>query len=102
MMSVVGNKGAEMMGWKRLFRRITRKSLHGAMYRVTSTIYSSDGKRAAEILQFDNGETYLLDSDWVEDDVFRKRHGASLVGPFASPKHAEHFIVATAWFNGTA
>ena len=89
-----------MMWWKRLLSRLTHKSLNGAMYRVTSTLYSSDGKRAAEIREFDNGATYLLESNWVEETTFRERHGGKLVGPFASPKHAERFIVATAWFNG--
>jgi len=90
-----------MIWLKRLLTRRTRKSLYGAKYRVPSTLYSDDGKRAAEIREFDNGETYLLESDWVEDTTFRARHKGRLVGPFASPKDAERFIVATAWFNGT-
>lgn len=90
-----------MTFWTRLVRRLTHKSLDGAMYRVTSTLYSGDGKRAAEIREFDTGETFLLESEWVEGATFKERHGGSLVGPFASPKHAEQFIVATAWFNGT-
>jgi hypothetical protein len=90
-----------MMWWNRLFRCVPHKSLDGSMYRVTSTLYSSDGNRAAEIREFDNGETYLLESDWVEETTFNERHGGRLVGPFASPKHAEGFIVATPWFNGT-
>jgi len=89
-----------MMWWKRLFKPATEKSLGGAMYRVTSTLYSSDGKRAAEIRKFDNGKTYLLESDWVEGTLFKERHGGRLVGPFTSPKNAERFIVATPWFNG--
>lgn len=97
---VVGKAGLEMAWWKRLLGRTRQKSLDGAMYRVTSTLYSSDGKRAAEIREFDNGETYLLESDWVEETAFQERHGGSLVGPFASPEHAERFIVATPWFNG--
>ncbi|MGK2911493.1 MAG: hypothetical protein ACSLE1_17075 [Sphingobium sp.] len=87
--------------WKRLFRRKPHHLLDGAMYRVTYTLYSSDGKRAAEIREFDNGETYLLESDWVEETTFKERNDGVLVGPFASPKHAERFILATQWFNGT-
>jgi hypothetical protein len=80
---------------------VTHKSLDGATYRVSSTLYSNDGRRAAEIREFDNGETYLLESEWVKDTTFRARHGGRLVGPFASPTHAQRFIVATPWFNGT-
>lgn len=89
------------MRWKRLLKRKPHNLLGGAMFRVTSTLYSSDGKRAAEIREFDNGQTYLLESDWVEKTTFKERHDGALVGPFASPKHAERFIVATPWFNGT-
>ena len=99
-MLVIEQGVLRMAWWKRLLGRAKHKSLDGAMYRVTSTLYSKDGKRAAEIRAFDNGETYLLESDWVEDTTFTARHGGRLVGPFASPKHAERFIVATAWFNG--
>lgn len=90
------------MAWlERLFGRGPQKSLKGQMYKVTSTLYSRDGKRSAQILIFDNGETYLLESNWVEGTVFKERHGGSPVGPFASPTDAERFIVATPWFNGT-
>jgi hypothetical protein len=68
---------------------------------VTCTLYSDDGKRAAEVREFSNGEAYLLESEWVEGTTFEDRHSGSLVGPFASPAHAERFIVATSWFNGT-
>lgn len=90
-----------MMWWKQLFRRKPLRLLDGAMYRVTCTLYSSDGKRVAEVREFDNGETYILESEWVEETTFKERHEGVLVGPFALPKHAERFIVATPWFNGT-
>ena len=90
------------MAWlKRLFRRGPQKSLKGQMYQVTSTLYSADRKRSAQILEFDNGDTYLLESDWVGETAFKDRHGGRPVGPFASPTDAERFIVATRWFNGT-
>ena len=89
------------MWWMRLSRREDLKSLDASMYRVTSTLYSSDGKCAAEVREFDNGQTYLLESDWLEGTTFTERHGGKLVGPFASPEHAKRFIVATSWFNGT-
>ena len=91
-----------MKWWRRLFGRATKTSINGTMYRVTSTLYSADGKRSVEIRKFDNGETYILEGEWVEGTTFRDRHTGSLVGPFASPKLAERFIVATSWFNGAA
>jgi hypothetical protein len=75
--------------------------LAGSQFRVAFTLYSKDGKRSAEVREFSNGETYLLESEWVEGTTFAERHAGRLVGPFASAKHAEHFIVATPWFNGT-
>jgi len=91
-----------MMRWlKRIFGRASSNSLDGMMYTVSSTVYSVDGRRAAELREFENGETYLLESDWVEGTTFRSRHEGRLVGPFASPAHAKSFIVATQWFKGT-
>jgi hypothetical protein len=66
-----------------------------------STLYSLDGKRAAEVLEFRNGETYLDEREWSEGTTFKNRHSGSLVGPFASPEDAEKFIVATSWFRGS-
>jgi hypothetical protein len=89
-----------MAWWTRLFPRTANKSLDGTLYRVTSTLYSKDGKRSAEAREFSNGKTYLLESDWIEGSKFKARHGGRMVGPFASPDLAERFIVATRWFNG--
>ena len=89
-----------MAWWDRLFRRAAKSELHGSTFRTTCTLYSEDGKRAAEVRQFSNGETYLLESECVEGATFVDRHSGSLVGPFPSPEHAERFIVATAWFLG--
>jgi hypothetical protein len=69
-------------------------------YRIASTLYSSDGKRSAELREFVNGETYLLESEWLEGATFEPRHSGRLVGPFQSPQQAERFIVATPWFTG--
>lgn len=74
--------------------------LDGAEYRTVCTLYSEDGKRAAEIREFSNGETYLVESERFEDTAFVDRHSGRMVGPFASPEHAERFIVATEWFVG--
>ena len=75
--------------------------LQGQEYRSLFILYSEDGKRAAEILEFQNGETYLDEQEWVEGTTFNNRHSGSLVGPFASPADAEKFIVATRWFRGS-
>jgi hypothetical protein len=88
-----------MAWWQRLFAR-RAASIDGMEYRIESTLYSSDGKRAAELREFANGETYLLESESVEGDDFQPRHSGALVGPFASPELAERFITATAWFTG--
>ena len=80
---------------------MNKSSLHGEEYRSISTLYSLDGKRAAELLEFRNGEIYLDEQAWVEGTTFENRHSGQLVGPFASPYDAEKFIVATSWFRGS-
>lgn len=77
-------------------------SLQGREYRSAFTLYSVDGKRAAEVLEFRNGETYLDEKEWFEGTTFKNRHSGSLVGPFASPEDARRFIVATSWFRGSS
>ncbi|WP_298744608.1 hypothetical protein [uncultured Brevundimonas sp.] len=67
---------------------------------MVKVLYSADGKRAAEVHQFDFGPTYLLENDLAEGGQRVERHHGSLVGPFHSPIQAERFIIATAWFNG--
>jgi len=88
--------------WDRLFRRNAKMALDGTEYQTAFTLYSEDGKRSAEVREFSNGETYLLESEWVEGTTFKERHTGSMVGPFKSPAHAERFIVATSWFSGEA
>lgn len=68
------------------------------MFRVAATLYSWDGKRCAEVREFSNGETYLLESEWVEGSEWSERHEGKMVGPFSSPERAERFIAATSWF----
>jgi hypothetical protein len=74
----------------------------GREYRSAFKLYSEDGKRAVDVLEFGNGETYLDEQEWVEGTTFKNRHSGKLVGPFASPADAEKFIVATCWFRGGA
>ena len=76
------------------------KSLYGREYRSVFKLYSTDGKRGVDVMEFDNGETYLDEMEWVEGTTFKNRHGDKLVGPFASPKEAESFIISTQWFRG--
>jgi hypothetical protein len=80
---------------------MNKTSLQGQEYRSVFTLYSEDGKRAVEVLQFRNGETYLNEQEWLEGITFKNRHSGSLVGPFASPEDAEKFVVATPWFRGS-
>jgi len=77
-----------------------KSPLYGQSYHIRFSVFSEDGKRAADICAFANGETYLDEKEWVEGTTFRNRHAGRLVGPFASPEDAEHFIVKTAWFRG--
>jgi hypothetical protein len=75
-------------------------SLAGLEYQILFTLYSVDGKRAAEVRAFCNGEIYISEEEWVEGTTFRNRHGGRMVGPFVSPEEAEKFIVNTAWLCG--
>lgn len=80
---------------------MNRPSLKGKEYRSAFTLYSADGKRAADVLEFRHGETFLDEKEWVEGTEFKNRHSGLLVGPFASPEEARKFIVATTWFCGS-
>ena len=80
--------------------RKARSTLHGLEYRVAFNLYSKDGKRGVEVREFSNGQTYLVEQEWVEGTTFRDRHSGEMVGPFASPEDAEKFIVGTPWFTG--
>ncbi len=75
-------------------------SLKGLDFRIAFSVFSEDGKRAADIYEFSNGETYLDEKEWVEGTTFKNRHGGSLVGPFKATEEAEKFIVSTDWFIG--
>ncbi|OZB60373.1 MAG: hypothetical protein B7X39_06995 [Lysobacterales bacterium 14-68-21] len=79
---------------------MSRFSLEGQEYRSAFMLYSADGKRVADVLEFRNGETFLDEREWLEGTTFRNRHAGNLVGPFASPEDARNFIVATSWFRG--
>lgn len=86
--------------WSQIFKRKAGSRLRGLNYRVAFNLYSADAKREVEVREFSNGETYLVEREWVEGTTFRDRHSGRMVGPFASPKAAENFIVATPWFCG--
>lgn len=89
-----------MAWWDRIFKRNTGSSLYGLELRVAFKLYSDDGKREVEVREFSNGETYLVEREWVEGTTFNDRHDGAMVGPFTSTEAAESFIVATAWFCG--
>ena len=89
-----------MMWWHKLMRRLGRSPLYGQEYRVVTSLYSKDGRRAADVCLFSNGETYLDEKEWVTGTTFKNRHSGRMVGPFSSPLDAEKFIVATSWFSG--
>jgi len=91
-----------MVWWKRLFRKAPKSPIAGMLHRSECILYSSDGKRAAEILEFANGEIYIRESELAEGATFQDRHSGNVVGPFASPDDAEQFIVTTSWFAGRA
>jgi len=93
-----------MSVWKRIpnvERQMNKSPIQGKKYRNVSALYSVDGKRSAELLEFSNGEIYLDERVWVEGTTFKNRHSGQLVGPFASPQDAEQFILATSWFRGS-
>ena len=64
---------------------MSKSPIQGQEYRSAFKLYSEDGKRAADVLEFRNGETYLDEQEWVEGTTFKNRHSGRLVGPFASP-----------------
>jgi hypothetical protein len=80
---------------------MSKSPIQGQEYRSAFKLYSADGRRVADVLEFRNGETYLDEQEWVDGTTFKNRHFGRLVGPFASPADAENFIVATAWFRGS-
>ncbi len=89
------------MKWlKRFFSRPPRQSIAGRSYRIDSTLYSLDGNRSAELREYDTGKAYILESERGEDGQFVAIHDGAVVGPFASLRAAEKFIVATTWFAG--
>lgn len=90
-----------MRWFRRFFKQLKEpSSLQGRRYRVVFNLYSQDGERQVEVLKFRWGRTYIIESELGPDGTYRNRHGDSPVGPFASPKAAERFVVATDWFCG--
>ena len=90
-----------MAWWDKILKRRPRSPLKGRTYSVAFILYSLDGKRAAEVRSFDNGETYVSEEEWVQGTTYKNRHLGRMVGPFPSPDDAETCIVKTAWFCGT-
>ena len=80
---------------------MSKSPVQGQEYRSAFKLYSEDGKRAADVLEFRDGGIYLDEQEWVEGTTFKNRHSGRLVGPFAAPADAENFIVSTPWFRGS-
>src|SRR6185437_3795218 len=78
-----------MAWWNHIFKRKTVSSLYGVEYRVAFKLYSENGKREVEVLEFGNGETYLVEREWTEGTTFKDRHEGRPLGPFASAEDAE-------------
>lgn len=50
---------------------MSKSLIQGQEYRSAFKIYSEDGKRAVDVLEFRNGETYLDEQEWVDGTTFR-------------------------------
>jgi len=74
--------------------RLTEQS-----YRIAFQLYSKDGARGVDVMEFEGGEVYLNEQERRETGDYENRHGGNLVGPFTSAEAAETFIVGTTWFN---
>ncbi|QUD89854.1 hypothetical protein [Phenylobacterium montanum] len=79
---------------------MSKSPLKGRSYRIAFQLYSEDGSRSVDILEFEGGEVFLDEKEKVGTGGFENRHSGSLVGPFASAEAAESFIVGTSWFSG--
>jgi len=72
--------------------------LAGLDYRVAFSHFSEDGKRAVDVCESKNGESYLDEMEWVGETTFENRHSGKLAGPFKSPEDAETFVVTKRGF----
>lgn len=90
-----------MAWWTRLFERGTKGPQPGDSFRVVRLLYSEDGRRGAEVREFSNGQTYLLEMEQTEPGRYAERHEGRLVGPFDSPEQAERFVTTTPWFTSS-
>ena len=67
------------MAWlERLFRRSGESTWIGPRFGPPSSSIARDGKRAAEVREFSNGQTYLLESEWVSGTTYEERHGGRM------------------------
>lgn len=96
----VAASGARRAWRRRWVRRQSQRSLTGAEFRTVFKLCSEDGNRVAEVREFSDGATYLLESERGDSGLLEERHAGQMVGPFKSPADAERFIVSTVWFTG--
>ncbi len=79
---------------------MSKSPLKGRSYRIAFQLYSDDGTRSVDVMEFEGGEVFLDEKEKGAAGGFENRHSGNLVGPFASAEAAESFIVATSWFSG--
>jgi hypothetical protein len=89
-----------MAWWHRFFRPKSKPASENLEYRVAFYVYSSDGKRGAEIRERRVGTAYFVDREWVEGTTFRDVGHGEEIGPYHSTKAAEAAAVSRPWFNG--
>ena len=74
--------------------------MYGLEFRIPFTLYTEDGERAAEVREFENGQSHLVEMERIDGTTYKDRHSGKMVGSFDSSEEAERFIVTTPWFRG--
>lgn len=83
-----------------LFRRKTSTPWLQGEYRVRFALYSTDGKRCAEMRERADGSVHYAERVWVEGTTFRDRMPGKECGPFENHDAAEAAAASSPWFVG--